>query len=50
MVLTQRSPQMSNTFTNKNLNKLKTQNFDWNSIQIEMKNKLGNDIYESWLI
>ena len=40
---------MSNTFTNNNLNKLKTQNFDWNSIQIEMKNKLGNDIYESWL-
>ena len=49
MVLTQRSPQMSNTFTNNNLNKLKPQNFDWNSIQIEMKNKLGNDIYESWL-
>ena len=49
MVLTQRSPQMSNTYTNNNLNKLKPQNFDWNSIQIEMKNKLGNDIYESWL-
>ena len=49
MVLTQCSPQMSNTFKNNNLNKLKPQNFDWNSIQIEMKNKLGNDIYESWL-
>ena len=49
MVLTQCSPQMSNTFKNNNLNKLKLQNFDWNSIQIEMKNKLGNDIYESWL-
>ena len=49
MVLTQCSPQMSNTFKNNNLNKLNLQNFDWNSIQIEMKNKLGNDIYESWL-
>ncbi len=49
MVLTQCSPQMSNTFKNNNLNKLKPQNLDWNSIQIEMKNKLGNDIYESWL-
>ena len=49
MVLTQYSSQMSNTFKNNNLNKLKPQNFDWNSIQIEMKNKLGNDIYESWL-
>ena len=49
MVLTQCSLQMSNTFKNNNLNKLKPQNFDWNSIQIEMKNKLGNDIYESWL-
>ena len=49
MVLTQCSPQMSNTIKNNNLNKLKPQNLDWNSIQIEMKNKLGNDIYESWL-
>ena len=23
--------------------------FDWNKVQFEMKNKLGNDIYESWL-
>ena len=49
MVLTQSSSQISNTFKNNNLNKLKPQNFDWNSIQTQMKNKLGNDIYESWL-
>ena len=23
--------------------------FDWNLVQVEMKNKLGSDIYESWL-
>ena len=40
---------MNNTFINKNLNTLKSENLDWNSIQIEMKEKLGNDIYESWL-
>ncbi len=37
---------MNNTNTNKNLN---NENLDWNSIQSEMKNKLGLDIYESWL-
>ena len=35
--------------TNKNLNNLKSENLDWNLIQTEMKNKLGADIYESWL-
>ncbi len=35
--------------TNKNLENLKPENLDWNSIQSEMKNKLGIDIYESWL-
>ena len=38
---------------NNNLNK-KTDNFlikklDWNKIRSDMKQKLGNDIYESWL-
>ncbi len=37
---------MNNSITNKNLKK---DSFDWNLIQLEMKNKLGNDIYESWL-
>ena len=35
--------------TNKNLNNLKSENLDWSLIQNEMKNKLGVDIYESWL-
>ena len=38
-----------NTFKNKNLNNLKHQKLNWNLIQNEMKNKLGLEIYESWL-
>ena len=37
---------MIKTFKNKNLNQ---ENFDWNLIQAEIKNKLGNDIYDSWI-
>ena len=40
---------MNNSSKNKDLNVLKLENFNWNSIQLEMKNKLGKDIYESWL-
>ena len=40
---------MINSFTNKNSTNLKSEKIDWNLIQIEMKNKLGLDIYESWL-
>jgi chromosomal replication initiator protein len=40
---------MNNTFTNNNLKNLKSEKLDWNLIQSEMKNKLGLDIYESWL-
>jgi len=40
---------MNNSIKNKDLNKLKSANLDWNLIQSEMKNKLGIDIYESWL-
>ena len=32
-----------------NLNGFKSENFDWKLVQSEMKNKLGLDIYESWL-
>ena len=32
-----------------NLNSFKSENFDWKLIQSEMKNKLGQDVYESWL-
>ncbi len=40
---------MNNTFTNKKLNSEKSLKLDWSLIQLEMKNKLGLDIYESWL-
>ena len=35
--------------TNNNLNNLKSESFNWSLIQNEMINKLGKDIYESWL-
>ena len=38
-----------NNITNKTPNNLKTQTLDWSLIQSVMKNKLGIDIYESWL-
>ena len=42
------------TSSMKNILNKKTENFsikkiDWTKIQIDMKEKLGNDIYESWL-
>ncbi len=37
---------MNNSYINKNLN---SENLNWNLIQSEMKNKLGLEIYESWL-
>ncbi len=40
---------MNNTFTNKKLANLKSEKLNWETIQAEMKNKLGTDIYESWL-
>tara|TARA_B100001093_G_scaffold408564_1_gene397457 strand:+ start:110 stop:1528 length:1419 start_codon:yes stop_codon:yes gene_type:complete len=40
---------MNNTNINKKINNLKPSSLDWNTIQSEMKNKLGLDIYESWL-
>ena len=33
----------------KNINEVKSENFDWNLVQSKMQVKLGNDIYESWL-
>ncbi len=40
---------MKNNIINQNLNNLESKGFNWNLIQNEMKNKLGIDIYESWL-
>ena len=50
MVLTEGSSiYMNNSFENRNLNKINSKIIDWDSIQSDMKNKLGIDIYESWL-
>jgi chromosomal replication initiator protein len=47
MVLTELSSiKMNNTIINKNL---KHQDLDWNAIQSQMKDKLGIEVYESWL-
>ena len=40
---------MNNSNKNKILDNLKTSNIDWSLVQLEMKNKLGIEIYESWL-
>ncbi len=40
---------MNKSFTNKNLENTKITGLDWNNIQKEMKNKLGLEVYESWL-
>ena len=40
---------MNNSYKNKNINNTNSEKFDWNLIQSEMKNKLGLEIYESWL-
>ena len=39
---------MKNILTNK-LENFSIKKFDWNKVQLDMKEKLGNDIYESWL-
>ena len=40
---------MNNSFKNNTVNNLKSGNLNWDLVQIEMKNKLGLEIYESWL-
>ena len=50
MVLTGVSPiNMNSSYSNKNFSNSKVVTFDWLTVQTEMKNKLGADIYESWL-
>ena len=44
------SPQkMNNIFTKNNLTNLRSDKLNWEIIRTDMKNKLGMDIYESWL-
>ena len=40
---------MNKSFTNKNINNFASEELDWQQIKSEMKNKLGLEIYESWL-
>ena len=40
---------MNNKLNNQNLNNSHPINLNWNTVQSEMKIKLGNDIYESWI-
>ena len=40
---------MNNSFENKNIDELKPSSIDWSLIQSDMKNKLGLEVYESWL-
>ena len=40
---------MNKSFTNKNLDNLNSETLDWKTVQTQMKNKLGLEIYESWL-
>ena len=40
---------MNKTFTPNKINNFKSEKLDWQFIQSEMKNKLGTDIFESWL-
>ena len=41
--------KMNNINTNKTLKDFKSETLDWGSIQIQLKDKLGKDIFESWL-
>ena len=40
---------MNKLIINKNLENTEPQSFDWDLIQLEMKSKLGFEIYDSWL-
>ena len=40
---------MNKSININNLNSFKPENLDWKLVQSEMKNKLGLDVYESWL-
>ena len=40
---------MNNTFINSTLKNFKSENLDWKIVQTNLKNKLGLDVYESWL-
>ena len=40
---------MNKTTNTQNINHFKSENLNWELVKTEMKNKLGSEIYESWL-
>ena len=40
---------MNNQINKENINNLRSENFSWELVQTEMKNKLGMDVFDSWL-
>tara|TARA_B100000902_G_scaffold34095_1_gene41001 strand:+ start:694 stop:2115 length:1422 start_codon:yes stop_codon:yes gene_type:complete len=40
---------MNKSINSTNLSNFKSEKFNWAKVQVEMKNKLGPDVYESWL-
>ena len=40
---------MNKSYKNNNLQSYNSKEFNWSLIQVEMKNKLGLDVFESWL-
>ena len=40
---------MNNQINKENINNLSSHTFNWKLVQSEMKNKLGIDVYESWI-
>tara|TARA_B100001175_G_scaffold205766_1_gene174685 strand:+ start:565 stop:1980 length:1416 start_codon:yes stop_codon:yes gene_type:complete len=40
---------MNNQTNKENINNLSSESFNWKLVQSEMRNKLGIDVYESWL-
>ncbi len=40
---------MNNTFTENKLSNLKSEKLDWEIVRADIRNKLGMDVYESWV-
>ena len=40
---------MNKLTNNQNLDNFKSKSFDWRLVQADMKDKLGSEVYESWL-
>ena len=40
---------MNKITNNQNIDNFKSNSFDWRLVQADMKDKLGSEVYESWL-